>query len=214
MREAEFYTRVQLPEYSWKTGYRKKNCFMGSCFTENVGQRMADLNYPVDINPFGILYNPESLARSIEMLLAEQTFSAADLVECNGLWHSFFHHGKFSAPDADTVLNGINQRIASSSAELKQADFLFITFGTAWVYRHRQSQQIVSNCHKIPAREFSRERLSVNDITVRFQSLLPKLWEINPKVKVIFTVSPIRHWKDGAVENQRSKATLIFLPTK
>lgn len=210
MSEAQFYTQVRLPEYQWKTGYRKRNCFMGSCFTENVGQRMADLNYPVDINPFGILYNPESLALSIELLLAEKAFTEADLVEHNGLWHSFSHHGKFSAADAQTALATINKRIENSSAELKQADFLFVTFGTAWVYRHNKTQQIVSNCHKIPASEFTRQRLSVEAVVDRYKHLLPKLWKINPKLKVIFTVSPIRHWKDGAMENQRSKAILLL----
>ena len=206
----KFQTEVQLPDFLWKTGYRNKNVFIGSCFTENVGQRLENANFPVDINPFGILYNPESVAGGLEILLNNKIFSESDLIEQNGLWHSFSHHGKFSAADSNEVVSRINERIRSSSAFLKTANFLFITFGTAWVYRHCESKQVVSNCHKIPAREFVRERLSVEQILDRYKQILPKIWDVNPELKVVFTVSPIRHWKDGAIENQRSKATLML----
>ena len=210
MGDVNFYTKVQLPEFRWKTGYRQKNIFMGSCFTENVGKRMEDAKYPVDINPFGILYNPESVANGLEILLNEKHFSENDLIEHNGLWHSFSHHGRFSSADSKEALNSINERIDFSSAFLKNAGFLFITFGTAWVYRYNKSGQLVSNCHKIPAREFTRERLSVEQIVDRYKTLLHEIWMFNPALKVVFTVSPIRHWKDGAIENQRSKATLLL----
>lgn len=210
MGDVNFHTKVQLPQFSRKTGYQQKNIFMGSCFTENVGQRMEDAKYPVDINPFGILYNPESVAKGLEILLNVKHFSENDLLEHNGLWHSFSHHGRFSSADLETVLNAVNERIAFSSAFLKEAGFLFVTFGTAWVYRYKKSGQVVSNCHKIPAREFTRERLSVEQIVDRYKKLLHEIWQVNPGLKVVFTVSPIRHWKDGAVENQRSKATLLL----
>lgn len=210
MGDLKFQTEVQLPDFRWKTGYRKKNVFMGSCFTENVGQRLENANFQVDINPFGILYNPESVANGLDILLNNKIFSESDLVEHNGLWHSFSHHGKFSAADSDEVLSRINERISTSSAFLKTADFLFITFGTAWVYRHCESKHVVSNCHKIPAREFVRERLSVEQIVDRYKKLLSLIWAVNPELRVVFTVSPIRHWKDGAIENQRSKATLLL----
>ena len=210
MGEINFHTKVQLPEYPWKTGYLTKNIFIGSCFTENVGQRLEDLKYPVDINPFGILYNPESVAGGLEILIGKRFFKQENLVEYDGLWNSFSHHGKFSNVNADEVLSKINERIGFSSTWLREAGFLFITFGTSWVYRHKQSRQIVANCHKIPAREFSRERLSVEEIVERYKMLLPAIWKINPGLKVIFTVSPVRHWKDGAIENQRSKAILLL----
>lgn len=210
MGNVKFQTEVQLPDFRWKTGYREKNVFMGSCFTENVGQRLENANFQVDINPFGILYNPESVAGELEILLNNKIFSESDLIEQNGLWHSFSHHGKFSAADSNEVVSRINERIRFSSAFLKTADFLFITFGTAWVYRHCESKQVVSNCHKIPARDFVRERLSVEQILDRYKRLLPEIWAVNPEVKVVFTVSPIRHWKDGAIENQRSKAILLL----
>lgn len=210
MLTTQFQTIVDIPEYAWKTGYAKQNMFIGSCFTENVGMHMETLKYQVDINPFGILYNPMSVATCLEILLHEKEFSEKDLYQHNGLWHSFNHHGRFSSNDKNTCLNNINSRIKSSSAFLKQTNFLFITFGTAWIYRRKVNNEVVSNCHKIPAKEFMRERLSVNSIVEKYTILLNKLWQVNPNVKVVFTVSPIRHWKDGAIENQRSKSTLLL----
>ncbi len=183
---------------------------MGSCFTENIGQKLEDLKYPVDINPFGILYNPVSVANGIRMLLQPESLQKDDLIEHRGVWHSFAHHGRVSSVNADETLQQINQRLQLSSAFLKEAKFLFITFGTAWVYRYLKTGKIVSNCHKIPAAEFERERLSVSEIIAQYESLLNDVWQMNPHLKVIFTVSPIRHWKDGAIENQRSKSTLLL----
>jgi len=210
MGEDQFHTPVSIPEYSWKTGYRKKNMFTGSCFTENVGQRMERLKYPADINPFGILYNPVSVANGLQLLLDRKHFLQSDLLEHNGLWHSFYHHGRFSSPDPQEALQTINERIGVSADFLNTADFLFITFGTAWVYRYKKSGKVVSNCHKIPAGEFERERLSVEQIVRIYEKMLRLLWKANPELKVIFTVSPIRHWKDGAHGNQISKAILLL----
>ncbi|WP_346856263.1 GSCFA domain-containing protein [uncultured Draconibacterium sp.] len=210
MGKSKFQTIVSVPNYLWETGYGRNNLFMGSCFTENVGKKMAELNHSVDINPFGILYNPMSVALGLEILMNKKVFSKNDLIRHGDLWHSFAHHGRFSALDENETLRNINDRIGLSSDYLKQADFLFITFGTAWIYRYKTSGEVVSNCHKIPAREFNRERLSVNDIVEKYTKLLKDLWKINPNLKILFTVSPIRHWKDGAIENQRSKATLLL----
>jgi hypothetical protein len=207
---SKFQTIVEIPEYDWKAGYNQPALFMGSCFTENIGQKMLDLKFPADINPFGILYNPMSVSTGLQILVNQKTFTKSDLVMHNGLWHSFQHHGMFSSSNQDEVLNAINSRIYSSGEFFKKAGFLFITFGTAWIYRLKRSEELVSNCHKIPAGEFFRERLSVNEIVLEYRELLDKVWEFNPEVKVVFTVSPIRHWKDGAIENQRSKATLLL----
>ncbi|WP_319500080.1 GSCFA domain-containing protein [uncultured Draconibacterium sp.] len=210
MNETKFQTIVDVPSFQWQTGYKKKNLFMGSCFTENVGAKMEALKYPVDINPFGILYNPLSVANGLQLLLEERQLSPNDLIRHNGLWHSFSHHGRFSNTEQNKALDDINTRIISSATFLKQAGFLFLTFGTAWIYRYKKSGELVSNCHKIPAREFVRERLSVQQIVDVYRELLLKIWQVNPDLKVVFTISPIRHWKDGAVENQRSKSTLIL----
>lgn len=210
MRESKFHTVVEIPRYSWQSGYGKKNMFLGSCFTENVGSRMSDLKFDVDINPFGILYNPVSVAQGLQLLLDQRKFTPEDLIEWKNIWFSFYHHGRFSSHAQDEVLKAINERIQYSSKYLKEADFLFITFGTAWIYKYRKTGMTVANCHKIPAREFDRERLTVAKIVDDFCAVLSKIITVNPQIKVVFTVSPIRHWNDGAVENQRSKATLIL----
>ena len=210
MTNSKFQTIVDIPKFSWETEYSKKNIFMGSCFTENVGNKMAALKYDVDINPFGILYNPISVANGIRILLHKKEFDKSDLIKYDGLWHSFFHHGKFSFSDKNETLEAINNRIQFSAEYIKDADFLFITFGTAWIYKYKATGETVSNCHKIPAKQFRRVRLSVDEIVDEYKQLLAEIYELNPALKVVFTVSPIRHWKDGAIENQRSKATLLL----
>ena len=205
-----FFTEIQIPEFPRQIDYSKSMMFLGSCFSENIGQKLIDLKFDVDMNPFGILYNPESIANSLKILLEKRVFTENDLFQDQGLWNSFYHHSRFSDVDRNAALEKINRRISSSYEFLKKADFLVITFGTAWVYELRKTGQIVSNCHKIPAAEFKRFRLGVFEITNVYRELLEQIWKFNPDLKVIFTVSPIRHWKDGAVENQLSKATLLL----
>lgn len=210
MKISKFHTIVDIPVFSKQTGYSKANMFMGSCFTENIGNRMAGLKYNVDVNPFGILYNPVSVANGLRILLQNKEFNNEDLVQANGLWHSFNHHGRFSATNPKQVLKEINNRIKTSADFLKKTDFLFLTFGTAWVYKYKKTGKFVSNCHKIPSSEFERVRLSVEDIVSEYRELLTEIRKLNPSLNIVFTVSPIRHWKDGAVENQRSKAVLLL----
>ncbi len=205
-----FFTEIQIPEFSNQMDYSKSMMLLGSCFSENIGQKLIDLKFDVDMNPFGILYNPESIANSLRILLEKRIFTENDLFQDQGLWNSFYHHSRFSDFDREVALEKINNRISSSHEFLKKADFLVITFGTAWVYELRKTGQIVSNCHKIPAAEFKRFRLGVFEITNGYRELLEQIWKFNPGLKVIFTVSPIRHWKDGAAENQLSKATLLL----
>jgi hypothetical protein len=207
---SEFQTKIKLPLFHKKTGYRNPALFMGSCFTENIGNRMADLKFPVDINPFGILYNPVSVANGLQFLVQKKIFTESELIKHNELWHSFYHHGRFSSPDADRTLQSINSRIEYSSNFILSTDILFITFGTAWVYEYKATGETVSNCHKIPDNEFRRFKLRVDEIVDIYRRLLPEIWKNNPQLHVIFTVSPIRHWKDGAIENQRSKSVLIL----
>ena len=210
METSKFQTLISIPEHPEKTGYHKKNLFVGSCFTENIGNKLVGLKYPGLINPFGILYNPASIANGLETLLQNKKTEEKDLVHFNGLWHSFHHHSKFSGIEKEKVVSTINETILSSAAFLKDCDFLFITFGTAWVYELKSSGKIVSNCHKIPEKKFRRYRLNVQEIVQIFNPVIHRLYEINPNINLVFTVSPIRHWKDGAVENQRSKSTLFL----
>ena len=205
-----FFTEIHIPDFSCQIDYSKSMILFGSCFSENIGQKLIDLKFKVDMNPFGILYNPESIANSLNIILEKRIFTEADLFHDQGLWNSFYHHSRFSDPNQNIALEKINNRISSSHNFLKNADFLMITFGTAWVYELLKTGQIVSNCHKVPETQFKRFRLGVHEIIEAYRSLMEKLWAFNPNLKIVFTVSPIRHWKDGAVENQLSKATLLL----
>lgn len=205
-----FFTEIKIPEFPWKIDYSKSMMLFGSCFSENIGQKLIDLKFEVDLNPFGILYNPVSIANSLKILLEKRVFTKRDLFQEQGIWNSFHHHSRFSDTDWETMLENINKRISTSGNLLLKADFLIITFGTAWVYELKQSGKIVSNCHKVPASDFKHYRLGVYEITEAYHELLEELWKFNPNLKVVFTVSPIRHFKDGAVENQVSKATLLL----
>ncbi len=207
---SKFQTEVKIPDFGWKTGYKNFTMLMGSCFTENIGNKMLALKYPVDMNPFGILYNPVSIAHGLRFLLQKKQFTSTHLVKHDGLYHSFYHHGRFSSPDAEKTLSDINQRIETSYQFLQKAGFLFLSLGTAWVYEYKPTGQTVSNCHKIPDTQFKRFRLTPGEIVEEYRQILPEIWKINPDLKVFFTVSPIRHWKDGAIENQRSKSTLLL----
>lgn len=190
--------------------YSKSIMFFGSCFSENIGQKLSELKFDVDVNPFGILYNPVSIANSLQILMEKRIFNEGDLFQDQGRWNSFYHHSRFSDHNPEAALEKINNRIAFSHEFLLKADFLMITFGTSWVYELKKTGKVVTNCHKVPSSEFKRFRLDVAEMTEVYRELLTELWRFNPKLKVVFTVSPIRHWKDGAVENQVSKSALFL----
>lgn len=205
-----FRTIVDIPASNFGIDYRKKILFIGSCFTENIGNRLASLRFPLDINPFGVLYNPLSVKNSLELLLQDYRFSENDLRCFNDLWYSFYHHSDFSHQNKAECLKKINRRIEKAAGFVKQAHAIFVTFGTAWVYRWKETGKVVSNCHKIPARKFERQLLDVDNIVEEYSALLSKIKATNPGVKVIFTVSPVRHLKDSAIGNQISKSTLLL----
>lgn len=182
----------------------------GSCFIESIGKEISSSKFNADINPFGVLYNPLSISSAINMLIDERIFSEDNIFLHKGLYHSFSHHSKFSSTDKYSFLQNINEVRKSSSAHLKKSDFLIITFGTAFVYRHKEENIIVGNCHKLPAATFDRKRLSVDSIIEEWNKTIEKMKKANSQLQIIFTVSPIRHMKDGAHENQLSKATLLL----
>jgi hypothetical protein len=207
---AQFRTPVEVPSWKWQTGYGKKNLFIGSCFTENIGEIMNSLAFDIDLNPFGIIYNPVSVADSVMRLIEGREFTADELFQFNGLWHSYRHHGRFSEPSNLLALEKINERFRASSSYIRETNFLFITLGTAWIYELKESGMVVANCHKVPANQFRRYRLTVTRTVEKLKDSLNCLWDINPDARVVFTVSPIRHTNDGAIANQLSKATLLL----
>jgi len=205
-----FRTQVKIPESGDKFSYNSKAIMLGSCFTENIGEQLTKYKFDANVNPFGVIYNPISVGNSLKILMDNKEFTEENLNFANELWFSFFHHGRFSHADVHECLRSINTEIQKSSLDLANSDVLFITFGTSWVYELKDTGTIVSNCHKLPARDFNRYRLNVDEIVNHYKELIISLSVFNPNLKIVFTVSPIRHWKDGAHGNQLSKATLLL----
>ena len=205
-----FRTEINPDPSQFRISHETKAIFTGSCFAENIGSFLKENLFPVRINPFGVVYNPVSVLNTLGILLDEESFTENDLEFYNNLWFSWDHHGSFSNPDKEECLKKINREIEHSSKHLKESRFLLVTFGTAWVYRLKASGKVVSNCHKVPDSEFDRILLNQEDIVFAWENFLDELFTINPDLNVIFTVSPVRHWKDGAHGNQLSKATLLL----
>ncbi len=187
-----------------------KGLSIGSCFVEHIGSWLQKTKFNLQLNPFGIAYNPISISRQIALLSEATSYPQDQLFQHQDLWHSFDHHSAFSGVDLEEVTSKINNAFAESRAQLKKADYLLITFGTANVYTHKKTNRIVSNCHKIPNTEFHKRRLTVKEIMTAWETFLKELITTAPNLKVIFTVSPVRHLKDGFIENQRSKAVLLL----
>jgi hypothetical protein len=203
-------TRAGVTAPGFTIDYRSRLLCIGSCFAESIAGKLAYYRFPVEVNPCGILYNPFSIANALEFLVEERRMEERDLLRVDGKWASLYHHGAFSDPDARACLARINARLERGAEALREASLLVVTWGTAWVYRHRREGIIVANCHKIPDREFERYRAGVDEIVRRYEALLPALRAVNPALRVLFTVSPVRHRRDGARGNQLSKATLLL----
>lgn len=204
----ELLTPVHIiPQHGAVTHHHRMMLF-GSCFAEHIGSRLTENHFPVDVNPFGILYNPASIATSLSRLLDKRAFTHDDLFRSGNLWHSFSHHSLFSHIDEVSALRQMNDRFLPASEAIEHIDWLVLTWGTAWIYTDVETGAVVSNCHKLPAARFERRRLSVQDMADTWIALLSRLFAINKQVKVLITVSPIRHLKDGAHGNQLSKAAL------
>lgn len=207
----ELYTQVQKPDIPFQFSHKEKILMLGSCFVENIGCRLKELKINTDINPFGTLYNPSSISHSIRRLLHPAPYTAADLFEQGGVYNSFDHHSRFSATTAEECLHRINSRIASSAGFIQEAERMIVTLGSSYVYKLKENGRIVANCHKQPEKIFNRQLLPVTSMVDDWHELLETLWQHNPNLKIVFTVSPIRHWKDGAHGNQLSKAGLLLL---
>ena len=193
----KLYTSVDIVPAVRQIGYGDKILLLGSCFADNIGAKFSEHYFQATINPFGTLYNPASIAAAITNVGNSQ------LVEHNGLWHSMMHHGAFSGMDKEEVLTRCEQSRALLQRALMEASTVVVTFGTAWVYE--MEGQVVANCHKLPANRFTRRFLTVDEIVEMWQPIVASM----PDKHWIFTVSPIRHVKDGLHANQISKAILL-----
>ena len=205
-----FRTEIKPERSIFEIDDQTSMVMMGSCFSDHIGGILQQYKFPVLLNPFGVLYNPSSIAQAILLAINNVPLEEKDLVRYNNHWHSFSFHGSFSDLDASRVLERGTIAIQKAHRSLKNANILFVTFGTSWVYQWIETGLIVSNCHKIPTSKFKRFRLSVHEIVTQWAELINRLCIFNPQLQIIFTVSPVRHLKDGFHENQISKSTLLL----
>jgi hypothetical protein len=208
----ELMTRIDIPQSEWKMKPGAKVLLVGSCFADEIGEKMVRGGFDAMVNPFGTLYNPACIAVNLLRSLSEREVSMSGNVvfeDVEGVWHSWLHHSSFSSVDAATVIARMNETTHRVVDFLREADVLIVTLGTAIIYRLKETGMLVANCHKQPDNLFVRERLTAYDIVDQWRMLLQLLESVNPKLKVLFTVSPIRHKRDGYHVNQISKGILL-----
>ena len=189
--------------------YNAKVLLLGSCFSENIGDKLNYFKFQTNQNPFGILFHPKAIENLITNAINEKEYLPEDLVFQNERWHCFDAHSSLSSPDKNELLANLNLAIIATNKQLKEATHIIITLGTSWVYRFIETDTIVANCHKIPQKKFLKELLSVDEITQSLEASIALLKSVNKDVNLLFTVSPIRHLKDGFTENTQSKSHLI-----
>lgn len=189
--------------------YNSRLLLLGSCFVENMGEKFAHFKFRALQNPFGILFHPKAIENLVVNAIGNKQCSDKDVFFFNERWHCFDAHSALSDISKEALLQKLNDGLAHTAKQLLQASHIIITLGTAWVYRNRTTGAVVANCHKVPQAEFSNEILEVDAIAACLENIIAQIKSVNKNCRLIFTISPVRHLKDGFVENQRSKAHLI-----
>lgn len=202
---SEFFPKVS----DLKIDHKQKIFLIGSCFTEQVGNKLAQHKFRMLQNPHGILFNPASIFRALKDYAEQRKYTASDLFLHNELFGSWNHHTKFSGIDETQVVNGINDSIQQAYEFLKESEWVIITLGSAFVYELADKGGVVANCHKIPTDKFKKRLLGTSETIQILKDMIITVRDIRKDIKVIFTVSPVRHLRDGFIENNRSKAVLI-----
>ena len=205
----EFILPFQIPTYPFTISYRDKILLIGSCFSEEIGNKMKGLKLNVLQNPNGILYDPLSISEALVSYIDNKPVEESELFELHGLWHSWKYHSVFSGINKEDVLSQINRSQSEAHLFLQKANLLIITLGTSYQYQLKKNNKPVANCHKAPSSFFRKVLLSIEETTFSLLEVLNKLKIFNPGLKIIFTISPVKHVKDGVIENNRSKARLI-----
>jgi hypothetical protein len=213
----DFMINIDLKPLPARINYNDKLLLVGSCFTEHIGNAMIDLKYDVMQNPNGILFDPSSVCRSLQSYIKPRKYLETDLFENAGVFHSWQHHSRFSGIDKTATVKLMNETQEKAQTFLKQANWIIITLGSAFFYQlseeatmaNEQAGAAVANCHRAPAQWFRKNLLTIDNIISEFDSCLHQLFHFNPALKIIFTISPVRHTRDGVQENNRSKARLI-----
>ena len=204
-----FTTKIPISKSNAPIDYSSRIVSLGSCFAENMGEKFDFFKFQNTTNPFGIIFNPVSIEKIIDRAINLNYFTEDDLFFHNDLWHCFEVHSDLSNDNKEDFLSNLNQILKETNQQLTNATHIIITYGTSWIYKLKSSNDVVANCHKIPQNQFDKEILSVEGIEKSIQNTLDLIQKVNPNCNVIFTISPVRHLKDGFIENQRSKAHLI-----
>ncbi|MGL2966521.1 GSCFA domain-containing protein [Flavobacterium sp. XGLA_31] len=205
----KFSTKVPIVPTPHLIDYHSRITTLGSCFADNMGEKLDYFKFQNTLNPFGIIFNPDSIAQLVTRAVTKRYFTAQDIFFHHDLWHCYQVHSQWSHPDRETFLSLLNEQLELTYTSIIESTHCIITYGTAWVYTAKESGAIVANCHKVPQNQFDKTILSVNAIQNAIQETINTIRSVNPECHFIFTVSPVRHLKDGFVENQRSKAHLI-----
>jgi hypothetical protein len=205
----QFHLGFQPAISPYKITHQDGVLFIGSCFSEHIAAKLLDLKFNVQTNPFGIVFNPKSIAEALHRIIHKKYFTDVDVFEKDGLWLSLFAHSSLADHSQPELLGKLNSNLNHWHDALKKAHYLCITMGSAFAYTHKQSEKIVANCHKLPQSEFEKVLIENHEIIVDFQLLTDELKAFNPNLKLIYTVSPVKHLRDGVVENTLSKAILI-----
>ena len=204
----DFHLEFSPKPFSVKIKHSDKLLLAGSCFTEHIGEKLRQHKFSVIENPNGILFNPSSICKSIHSYIENKQYQLDELFQRNDIWSSWEHHSRFSSVDKEDALQKINTSQTEAHQFLKKADWLLLTLGSAFVYE-LENKQVVANCHKVPTDKFNKRLLAATEIVTDLRQLIDRLKQFNPALKIIFTISPVRHLREGFVENNRSKATLI-----
>lgn len=192
-----------------RINYNSKLVLLGSCFSKNIGNKLTYFKFQTHQNPFGILFHPKAIENLITNAINKKEYVSKDLIFQDERWHSFDAHSNLSSSNQEILLKKLNSSVQATNKKLKKATHIIITLGTSWVYRSIETGAVVANCHKIPQKKFSKELLSIVEINKSLKTIISLLKSINKDINVLFTVSPIRHLKDGFIENTQSKSHLI-----
>lgn len=208
----QFTTKTELPVGELEITHESGMILIGSCFAGNIGSRLKARKFRIEPNPFGVQYNPLSIASVLKRISSGEPFSeySEEIFEHNGLWHSIMHHSDFSSSSKGELLRNINSRLRQAHEVAKACTLVIVTLGTAYAYSRRSDGLVVGNCHKLPAREFNRRLLGISEVVAELDYVIERYRTLNKGVKFLFTVSPIRHMRDGAHDNQKSKSILLL----
>lgn len=207
----KFHLNFTPHESVFKINHQDEILFIGSCFSEHIASKLISLKFNCSTNPLGIVFNPQSIYDCLIRCISQTSFTTKDVFEKNGLWFSLYCHTSIYHTTQQGLLDFINQQLDAWHRKLKTAKCLIITLGSAYAYNHVESTNIVSNCHKLPNNQFRKQLLNLNSLYQQYTELIKTLLNLNPSLQILFTISPVKHIKDGIVENSRSKAILIEL---